>query len=298
MSLWGEALALQAADGVALRAAVAQGDGRRGHVILLNGRTEYLEKYGAVVHELVSRGFAVASLDWRGQGGSQRLLDDRAMGHVDDFALYQRDLDTLLAHEAVASLPRPRLLLAHSMGGAIGLRWLSRPGHGVAAAVFSAPMWGVHLSFPLNRLVPPIVRLGARMGLARRYAPGGNRVTYVLDAAEPNVLTSDPEAFAALKAFAAANPDKVLGGPSYGWLAAALREIRALRQVTVPVPTQLLLGTEETVVDPEAIRARAARGEAALLELPGARHEPLIETPEHRRRLWETVDAFLGQQGL
>lgn len=298
MSVWGEALALRAADGVALRGAVARGDGQRGHVVLLNGRTEYLEKYGPVVPELLSRGFAVASLDWRGQGRSQRLLRDPAIGHVDDFAIYQRDLDAFLAHEAVATLPRPRLLLAHSMGGAIGLRWLSRPGHGVSAAVFSAPMWGVYLSFPLDWMVPPMVRLGAGLGLARRYAPGGNGVTYVLQATEPNVLTSDPEAFAAMVAFARANPDTVLGGPSYGWLAAALREIRALRAVALPVPTQLLLGTEEKVVDPAAIRARAARGEAALLELPGARHEPLFETPAHRRRIWETVDSFFAQSRL
>lgn len=298
MSLWGETLALQADDGIALRGAVARADGARGHVILLNGRTEYLEKYGSVVPELLSRGFAVASLDWRGQGASQRLLSDPAIGHVEEFASYQRDLDALLAHESVATLPGPRLLVAHSMGGAIGLRWLSRAGHGVSAAVFSAPMWGVYLSVPLNWLVPPVVRLGARLGLARRYAPGGNRVTYVLDAIEPNVLTSNAEAFAAMVAFARANPEMVLGGPSYGWLSAAMREIRSLRDVALPVPTQLLLGTEETVVDPVAIRARAARGEAALLELPGARHEPLIETPAHRQRIWETVDAFLAQHGI
>lgn len=298
MTPWGTPLSLRTPDGVALRGAVATGAGQRGHVILLSGRTEYLEKYAGVVAALGERGFGVASLDWRGQGASQRLRPDPAIGHVDDFAAYQTDLDTLLDDPAVAALPGPRLLIAHSMGGAIGLRWLSRHGHGVAAAVFSAPMWGVHLTFPLDRLTPPLVRFGARLGLAHRYAPGGGPTTYVLEATQPNVLTSDPDSFAAMVAFAGANPAMVLGGPSFGWLAAALREIRALRRVALPVPALVLLGSEEAVVSPAAIKARAAAGEAALLTLDGARHEPFIETEVHRRAIWDRIDAFLAETGI
>ena len=42
--------------------------------VLLNGQTEFLEKYFEVIDELRGRGFAVAALDWRGQGGSGRLV--------------------------------------------------------------------------------------------------------------------------------------------------------------------------------------------------------------------------------
>ena len=44
-----------------------------GTCVLLNGQTEFIEKYFEVIDELRGRGFAVATMDWRGQGGSGRM---------------------------------------------------------------------------------------------------------------------------------------------------------------------------------------------------------------------------------
>src|ERR1700741_4655384 len=74
-------------DGVALRfARWAPPPGRKGTVCVFTGRTEFIEKYFDVVRDLRSRGFAVAILDWRGQGLSQRALSDPFKGHVIDFS--------------------------------------------------------------------------------------------------------------------------------------------------------------------------------------------------------------------
>ena len=74
---------LRAADGVQLRAAYWRPEGApRGTVALLQGRAEFIEKYYEVIGEILARGFAVATFVWRGQGMSQRLLGDRAKGHV------------------------------------------------------------------------------------------------------------------------------------------------------------------------------------------------------------------------
>ena len=51
---------------------------RHGTVCIFPGRSEFIEKYFEVVGELRRRGFAVAVLDWRGQGGSGRLLQELA----------------------------------------------------------------------------------------------------------------------------------------------------------------------------------------------------------------------------
>jgi alpha-beta hydrolase superfamily lysophospholipase len=48
----------------------------RGTCVLLNGQTEFIEKYFEVIDELRGRGFAVATMDWRGQGGSGRMTED------------------------------------------------------------------------------------------------------------------------------------------------------------------------------------------------------------------------------
>ena len=85
--------------------------GTRGTAVIFPGRTEYAEKYGPVAGELVARGFAVAVIDWRGQGLSDRHPRNAMLGHVHDFADYQRDVAALMAlvggaGPAGAALPR------------------------------------------------------------------------------------------------------------------------------------------------------------------------------------------------
>ena len=114
-----ETLWLAADDGVGLRAGMWRGGERL--ALLLTGRTEFLEKAVIPAAELVARGYTVASLDWRGQGHSDRLIDPPQKGHVGDFADYRRDLAALLAAPELSGFGPPALTLAHSMGAAIAL---------------------------------------------------------------------------------------------------------------------------------------------------------------------------------
>jgi lysophospholipase len=65
---------ISAADGVRLRTARWTPSSAIGTVVVLGGRGEFIEKYFEVISELLARGFAVATMDWRGQGGSERSL--------------------------------------------------------------------------------------------------------------------------------------------------------------------------------------------------------------------------------
>ncbi|MFD2842686.1 alpha/beta fold hydrolase [Paracoccus cavernae] len=118
-------------------------------MLLFQGRAEYLEKYNGVAQALNEAGYDVLSLDWRGQGLSDRLIDNPHLSHIADFADYQRDVLELVVAAGELSLPRPWHLLAHSMGGAIGYASLldELP---VVSAVFSSPMWGINTTpYPL-----------------------------------------------------------------------------------------------------------------------------------------------------
>src|SRR6185503_7606312 len=71
-------------DKIPLRACVWTPDAgvtRRGVCMLLNGLTEFIEKYQEVADELNARGFVVASLDWRGQGASERTAQGNRKIH-------------------------------------------------------------------------------------------------------------------------------------------------------------------------------------------------------------------------
>src|SRR5271155_5307874 len=92
----------------------------RGLCVLLNGQTEFIEKYFEVIDELRGRGFAVATLDWRGQGGSGRLVPEAPLkGHIHDFAEYEADLSALMEEIVAPMLGGDALpiALAHSTGG-------------------------------------------------------------------------------------------------------------------------------------------------------------------------------------
>ena len=84
---------LKTRDGLNVRfARWAPPPGRKGTVCLFQGRAEFIEKYFETVRELHARGFAVATMDWRGQGGSARSLSNPRKGHVKSFDQYDRDL--------------------------------------------------------------------------------------------------------------------------------------------------------------------------------------------------------------
>ncbi|MDO5646406.1 alpha/beta fold hydrolase [Paracoccus sp. (in: a-proteobacteria)] len=286
---------VRADDGVRLRLALWAADDPRGTVLLFPGRTEYVEKYAAVARDLNAAGWSVLAIDWRGQGMSDRLQPDPRPGHIGEFSDYQRDIVEMVVAANDLNLPRPWNLLAHSMGGCIGLAAL-HGGLDVARAAFSAPMWGINLRPLQQGLALGIAYLAGRMGRGGRSAPGSSRSprTYLLDEAfSTNLLTSDVDIWARLLREAATWPDLTIGGASFDWVAKALNECTRLSQMPAPpIPALISLGGDEKIVSPQAIRDRAAAWpDARLLNIPGARHEILMERPPLRAAF---MDAMLS----
>ena len=280
----GRAVWLKTADGTQIRAGIWNAAGLKGTVVLLPGRTEYIEKYGRTAADFAKAGFATLTLDWRGQGRSDRALADPKVGHVGDFDEYQRDLDCLLDFAKAQGLPQPFYLLAHSMGGAIGLRALTR-GLPFQAAAFSAPMWGILLSAWTRPLANALSAASRHLSFDHLYAPGTGPMTYVLDVPfAGNTLTRDLDHWRYMRAQAAAHPEMSLGGPSFGWLRAALAECHALRPLACPpLPCLCALGSFERIVDTAPIHARMRRWKTGrLVIVAGAEHEILMERPEPR----------------
>src|SRR6476620_6498126 len=114
--------AIKTSDGVNLRfARWAPPPGRKGTVVVMPGRAEFIEKYFETVRELRARGFAVVVLDWRGQGLSERQLSDPRKGHVRDFSDYELDMEMLMNEIVLPDCPPPHFAIAHSMGAAVML---------------------------------------------------------------------------------------------------------------------------------------------------------------------------------
>lgn len=289
-------------DGVRLRTQIFDADAAtasRGVCVLLHGQTEFIEKYVEVIGELRTRGFTVATFDWRGQGASARALANPLKAHVGNFAQYDRDLTSFLEHIVAPMTSAPPTALAHSMGAHILLRNLhDQPGQ-FGAAVLSAP-----LIAPMTRGYP---RWFARI-LAFAMNAGGNSAGWVLgmDKRDPlqmnfdrQLVTSDRRRFQRTQDFIAAHSDIRLAGPSWGWLEAAYRSMARLRRPgyaeAIATPLLVIGAGHDRIVDAQATRNFTARlPHARYVEFADAEHEILMESDPIRQAFWNAFDAFIG----
>lgn len=292
----GAAWWLRARDGVRLRAGAWRGTSQEGTVLLFPGRTEYIEKYGRTAREFAQRGYATLTIDWRGQGLSDRLTTDVMSGHVGRFSDYQQDVAAMLSAAKALDMPKPWHLLAHSMGGCIGLRAVL-DGLPVQSCVFSGPMWGIQIARSLRPLAWSL-SFGVRyVGLGHLYAPGTDPANYVLtEPFETNKLTGCQDMYKYMIDQALSYPELGLGGPSLQWLYEALKETRALASRPSPdLPCMTVLGTKEEIVCPRRIEHRMTNWPGARLELvQQGRHEVLMDSPKMRGPVFDTMCEMFG----
>lgn len=284
----------RASDDLRLRLGIWP-EGTRGTVILMPGRTEFIEKYGLTAGRLHGLGYASIAIDWRGQGLSDRHMADRRIGDVADFEEYQRDAEVLLTTARTLGLPEPWHILAHSMGGCIALRALInglQDRFPVRSAAFSAPMWGI--SIPLHER--PSAWILAHWAVAfdrwQRVTPKTTLMNYVQVAPfKGNQLTSDSDMYDHLRNMTTHHPELALGGPSLRWLLRALQETRALSRLPSPsIPALTFIGSDERVVESSRIRRRMAKWpEGRLHRLLRARHELLMEKPAIRDTIYAAL---------
>lgn len=289
---------LRTRDGVTLRyARFAPPPGRKGTVCVFPGRAEFIEKYFEVVGDLRARGFAVAVLDWRGQGLSQRALPDRRKGHVRNFAEYDHDLEAFMQGVVLPDCPPPYFALAHSMGGPVliraaaqGKRWFNR-------TVLSAPMLGL-AGRAGSRPARATARLMRALGMGRLYVPGGGATPIFLQPFEGNPLTSDPARYRRTAQIIESAPDLGIGSPTVGWLDAAFRVMaqcaepgfaRALRHPMLIVGAGADRVVSNAATEHFAMRLRTG----ARVQVSGARHEILMEQDHFRGQFWAAFDAFV-----
>jgi lysophospholipase len=289
---------LKTADGVSLRfARWTSPPSRKGTVCLFQGRAEFIEKYFETVRDLRARGFAVATLDWRGQGFSERALRNSRKGHVRDFSRYDVDLETFVNEVVLPDCPPPVFALAHSMGASIllraayqGHRWFDR-------MVLLAPMVALPglRSSRLTRIGVKIMRL---VGLGNSCVPDGDASVMIQRPFIGNRLTSDPVRYARNMAVLEAWPALAVGWPTVAWTNSAFRAMLQLQDPNFPLKIRqsmlIIAAGNDQIVSTPAIEEFAVRLRAAShLIVPGGRHELLMERDRFRQRVLAAFDAFV-----
>ena len=292
---------LRTRDGRRLRAATFPcPEPARGTVAVFQGHNEFIEKYFETITDLHKRGFDVVSLDWRGQAGSERELDDPRKGHIDDFSQYQRDLEVFVT-EVLSPRPQPWFALAHSMGGAILLDTAHAGRPPFERLVVTAPMIDLgNLRFPHGaRWLADTLDM---LGMGGWYIPGGHGASFMEKPFEGNLLTTDPARFARNARIVAKAEELVIGDPTIGWVNAAFRLMKRFeapeyaRRIRTPV-LNIAAGREAIVSNAAIERFVQNLNTGALVMVAGAKHEILMERDELRDQFWRAFDAFIPGGG-
>lgn len=264
----------------------------RGSIILLPGRTEFIEKYFEVIGELQSRGFAVFCIDWRGQGLSDREVADPLKGHFQSFDDPVNDLQAALKLLG-DKLPRPHIGLAHSMGGAILLRALQTRRVELDGVVFSSPMWGIQR---LGNLAKSYARFMNAVGASQNFAPGVEK-RWKRENFKRNPVTNDQERHARGQGLIAEEPRLATAGPTIGWVTAAIATTEAFAQPSalahLRMPIVVLSAGQELLVDNASHDAVVhALPDAKHIHIEAAKHEILMEMDAVRAQFWTIFDEL------
>jgi len=294
-------------DGYSLRTALwpATVPAPKGTICLLQGRSEFIEKYYEVIQELRQKGFAVATFDWRGQGGSDRLLADPLKGHVKRFADYGRDLDQFMKQIALPDTPRPHFALAHSMGGLILLSNLPHMRTLFERSLITTPLlelasqqrrfMGFRFQQQTIRKLAGFLRF---LGRGKAYMLGADRKPIDPLGFEGNPLTSDGPRYDRNRRYLIDFPELAIAGPTASWLHESCKAMDHLQssdvQATIHTPTLIITASQDAIVSTSMAEQFAASTRAAYaICIAGSRHEVMMERNILRQQFWAAFDSFI-----
>jgi len=275
----------------------------RGTICLVQGRGEFIEKYFETVEDFRSRGFAVATFDWRGQGGSDRLIGNAKLGYVDKFSDYWLDLQSFHGQILLPDCPPPFYLVGHSMGGLVALH------AGVADRLMfdriflSSPMIGLGGMPASPGVMAKVAETLSFFGLGELPAPRRSDGPAIAMKFTDNALTSDLLRFTRMIDVLKARPELDTGAPTIRWVAAAMAGMAAAAEDHFPgkirVPVLILAAACDRVVATAAteefgLRMRTGRH----MVVAGARHELFMENDAVRGQVLAAFDAFITDQSV
>ena len=270
---------------------------KKGSIILLGGRKEFMEKYAETIEELKQRQFDVYSMDWRGQGLSSRLLANRHKGHINDYSEYIEDLNYFVNNIVKPGAVSPLIILGHSMGGHVALRFLHDFPEAADKAVLTSPMIDINIpSFP-RWLVRFIAFCAAGTVFGHSYSVGSKGYSASNIKFEGNTLTSDPVRFMDEHRAIAESSELALGGVTYGWLAATFKSIDILSCAEyagkIKTPVLIISAGKDRIVSQAAQREICSiMGKGAFVCIPDSFHEILKERDAVRKTFWKEFDEF------
>lgn len=283
-------------DGRQLRYALFRSTGQnaRGTIVLLHGRNECIEKYYETIRDLTKAGFWVATFDWRGQGGSERIKYRRQVGYVRNFRDYEHDLAIFLEYVVLPDARMPYYLLAHSMGGLVALSMAPNIANRIDRIAVVSPFIGLKISGFKRALLNAWLTLFNFTGLGSVAVPrpSGNKEQQRFES-----LSSDQDRYIRNWQIFEEYPEFRTGPPTVRWLYLMLKAMGRVTNQTyleqITTPTIILGGSNDGIVPFEEFEDISTKFRAGqLIPLYGSRHEILQEVDIFREPALAAILAF------
>ena len=273
----------------------SEGKSSRGTILLQQGYNEFIEKYFEVIGEFLKRGFSVISFDWRGQGMSEKMLENKNKAFIQDFSLHDSDLENIMKDIIEPLFPRPYIGVGHSMGGCLMLSALYKHPDFFDKAILSAPMLG----FKNEILLMPVIAILSLFSKNDSYLlvskPNMGKETPF----EDNDVTTDKFRYERTQRLVRKSPNLRLWGVTISWAKAAKNRLKSMRAKNwaEKIKTKVLIinNLNDQVVDPDKINIMSKRlSESSIIEFNSTKHEIFMEKDIYRRELWKGIDNYLN----
>ncbi len=298
---------IKTSDNIRLRYALWRASGKnikkknKGTICLVHGRTEFIEKYFETINDFLQRGFAVATFDWRGQGGSERLINNKKLGYVDKFDDYIVDLQNFYSQILLPDCPPPYYLVGHSMGGLVALLAAEQDRLMFDRMFLSAPMLEVKGQPFSMDFMAKIANFTCYLGLGKLPAARNRDFSMSERKFAGNNLTSDFNRYMLSVKLFNSYPQLEILAPTFRWAAAAFDAMARAQSDDFPpklnIPTLMLAAAKDKVVSSAAIEYLGLRlriGRHAVIG--AARHELFMENDDIRSQVFAAFDAFIGER--
>ena len=266
----------------------------RGTILLQQGHNEFIEKYFETIQELLNRNFNVVCFDWRGQGLSDKMINDEHKQYVEDFNIHETDLSFIIKEFITKNFEKPLIGIGHSMGGLIMLSFLKKNTQIFERVILSAPMLG----FNNEKVLLPVMTLINKFGSNKNYLIGSRPNMGKETPFNNNDLTSDKFRYERTQALVRKHPNIRLWGVTKGWFRAAKNKLFEIRKKgwAENIKTEILFinNINDRVISSKHISIMNRRlPNSRVKEFYETEHEIFMEKDKYRNLMWNEIDNFM-----